>query len=170
MQIDVVCGDSNAAAFLHADNVEPDTKNGLISVLTRAAIVELNKKNPEWWQRVTVRCLDNNPFQYDPDDMDCMNMSLYSWAKTESATKEREENRLADQELREQPEANNPFSADQPFLAGPCDWDIRLAERFLYLTNTDLWLGDHDKSWHLPLLVTLREEAKKENNINGSPS
>ncbi len=78
VQIDVVCGDSNAAAFMHADNVEPDAKNGLMSVLTRAAAVESNRRNPEWWQRVTVRCLDNNPFQDDPDDMDGMSMFIYS--------------------------------------------------------------------------------------------
>ena len=41
------------------------------------------------------------------------------------------------------------------------DFDVKLVQRLLYYTTSDLWLSDEDKDWPYPLLVTLRETTHK---------
>ena len=54
--------------------------------------------------------------------------------------------------------------ADTHYLAHPLkaisDYDIKLVQRLLYFTASDLWLSENDKDWHLPLLITLREKDR----------
>ena len=43
----------------------------------------------------------------------------------------------------------------------PPDYDILQSGRVLELQNRDLWLRPTDMSWHLPTLMTIREEPFK---------
>ena len=47
-----------------------------------------------------------------------------------------------------------------PCLA-PEDYHARVSERVKHMTRGDLWLGDNDCDWHLPLLFTIREMLLK---------
>ena len=38
---------------------------------------------------------------------------------------------------------------------------MKLGQRLLYFTTSDLWLSEEDKDWHYPLLVTLRVKLRK---------
>ena len=46
-------------------------------------------------------------------------------------------------------------------LHAPMDYQVRVSERVLHLSRADYFLGSRDADWHLPLLVTLREEGTK---------
>ena len=46
-------------------------------------------------------------------------------------------------------------------MVAPIDYDIKLCQRLLYFKNSDLWLSDTDRGWHLPILITLREVGTK---------
>ena len=48
-----------------------------------------------------------------------------------------------------------------PLLKDISDYDIKLVQRLLYYTASDLWLSEKDKDWHFPLLITLREQDRK---------
>ena len=48
-----------------------------------------------------------------------------------------------------------------PLLKAISDYDIKLVQRLLYCTASDLWLSDKDKDRHYPLLITLREKYKE---------
>ena len=39
------------------------------------------------------------------------------------------------------------------------DYDVKLCQRLLYYTPSDLWLTESDQDWHFPLLITLREQG-----------
>ena len=52
-------------------------------------------------------------------------------------------------------------SEDAHPLVAPEDYEIRVSERVRTLTRSDLWLGDNDNDWHLPLLITIREKAAR---------
>ncbi|MFM7978080.1 MAG: hypothetical protein ACKPKO_02085, partial [Candidatus Fonsibacter sp.] len=40
------------------------------------------------------------------------------------------------------------------------DYGVKLVQRLLYYTCSDLWLSEQDKDWHYPLLITLRQKEK----------
>ena len=46
-------------------------------------------------------------------------------------------------------------------MVAPQDYDVRQSGRVLELQNSDLWLRRTDLSWHLPILMTIREEPFK---------
>ena len=46
-------------------------------------------------------------------------------------------------------------------MVAPQEYDIRQSGRVLELHNRDLWLRPTDMSWHLPILMTTREEPFK---------
>ena len=54
--------------------------------------------------------------------------------------------------LSEHQESAHPLSA-------PLDYTVRVSERVLHLDRANYFVGSRDTDWHLPLLVTLREEA-----------
>ena len=43
-------------------------------------------------------------------------------------------------------------------MIAPQDYDVRQSRRVLEFHNRDLWIRPTDLSWHVPILVTLREE------------
>ena len=51
---------------------------------------------------------------------------------------------------------NTPLS---PALIAPQDYLIKLSERVKHLERPDLWLGEKDTDWHIPILLTIREHA-----------
>ena len=54
----------------------------------------------------------------------------------------------------------NPEDAEDHMMAPP-DYEVRQSGRVLELQNRDLWLRPTDMSWHLPILITIREEPFK---------
>ena len=46
-------------------------------------------------------------------------------------------------------------------MVAPPDYEIRQSGRVLELQNRDLWLRPTDMSWHVPILMTIREEPFK---------
>ena len=44
-------------------------------------------------------------------------------------------------------------------LSAPTDLVIKVSERVKHLDRPDLWLGENDTDWHIPILLTLREYA-----------
>ena len=48
-----------------------------------------------------------------------------------------------------------------PLVKAISDYDVKLVQRLLYYTASDLWLSDRDKDWHFPLFITLREQDRK---------
>ena len=46
-------------------------------------------------------------------------------------------------------------------MVAPPDYHIRQSGRVLELQNRDLWLRPTDMSWHLPILMIIREEPFK---------
>ena len=50
--------------------------------------------------------------------------------------------------------------AEDPMVALP-DHDIRQSGRVLEVQNRDIWLRPTDMSWHLPILMTIREDSFK---------
>ena len=56
--------------------------------------------------------------------------------------------------LSEHQESAHPMHAPQ-------DYSIKVSERVLHLERANFFIGSRDNDWHLPLLVTMREEATK---------
>ena len=46
-----------------------------------------------------------------------------------------------------------------PGLSAPKDYLIKISERVKHLERPDLWLGEKDTDWHIPILLTIREFA-----------
>ena len=46
-------------------------------------------------------------------------------------------------------------------LHAPIDYSIKVSERVLHLDRASFFIGSRDNDWHLPLLVTMREEPNK---------
>ena len=60
---------------------------------------------------------------------------------------------------------NSPLS---PALIAPQDFLIKLSERVKHLERPDLWLGEKDTDWHIPILLTIREHAYRNWRKRGS--
>ena len=60
----------------------------------------------------------------------------------------------AQRAYRDQEDATDPMVA-------PEDYDVRQSGRVLELQNSDIWLRPTDLSWHVPILITIREEPFK---------
>merc|ERR1712026_657617 len=56
--------------------------------------------------------------------------------------------------LSDHQESSHPLNA-------PLDYSINISERVLHLERAHYFLGSRDSDWHLPLLVTIREEGLK---------
>merc|ERR1712026_610382 len=56
--------------------------------------------------------------------------------------------------LSDHQESSHPLNA-------PLDYSIKSSERVLHLERAHYFLGSRDSDWHLPLLITLREEGFK---------
>ena len=76
--------------------------------------------------------------------------------KTEDNSRERG----VESQLKVAAQRGYPEDATDPMVAPP-DYDIRQSGKVLELQNTDLWLRPTDVSWHLPILMTIREEPFK---------
>ena len=64
---------------------------------------------------------------------------------------------MADEDLEflsEHMESSHPLHAPQ-------DFSVKVSERVLHLDRANYFLGSRDSDWHLPLLITLREEGLK---------
>ena len=75
-------------------------------------------------------------------------MAILGWGKTESPKAQRSEWART-----------NPVSDD--FLTGPKDYAINQSSRVLQLGNRDLWIKESGTDWHLPILITLRQESRR---------
>ena len=62
--------------------------------------------------------------------------------------------------LREAARKSYPENVDNPVIA-PRDYEVLQSGRVLELQNTDLWIRPTDLSWHVPILVTIRELLSK---------
>ena len=52
-----------------------------------------------------------------------------------------------------------------PPLKAISAYDIKLVQRLLYYTASDLWLSEKDKDWHFLVLSTLREKTERTGGI-----
>ena len=119
---------------------------------------------------------NNHPSQlHTADDFDCCFMAIPSWRKPvgprittklwskiatgqPAISRERGfEGQLRAAAQRGYPNAED---AEDPMMAPP-DYEVRQSGRILELQNRDLWLRPTDMSWHLPILITIREEPFK---------
>ena len=75
-------------------------------------------------------------------------------------TEDNSRERGVESQLRAAAQRGYPEDAEDPMVAPP-DYDIRQSGRVLELQNSDLWLRPTDMSWHLPILMTIREEPFK---------
>ena len=75
-------------------------------------------------------------------------------------TEENSRERGVESQLRVATQRGYPEDATDPMVAPP-DYEIRQSGRVLELQNRDLWLRPTDMSWHLPILMTIREEPCK---------
>ena len=148
-------------------------------------VAQQNKGKP-FANRVNFRTLDSNIFSYEavPEDVDCMFTQVFEWGKTENCQKRRSdlhENLTAiglkydpdhgsiDQLIRDH--GSRMTKEDLEFLSdhqesshplnAPLDYCINISERVLHLDRAHYFLGSRDSDWHLPLLVTIREEGLK---------
>ena len=133
-----------------------------------------------------MRTLDSNIFSEDsvPEDVDCMFTQSFDWGKTEDCQRRRQEVQTKLVELATQYDSNfksidqvikdwGGYMSNEDFeylvehqesahpLHAPQDYSIKVSERVLHLERAHYFLGSRDSDWHLPLLVTLREEGLK---------
>ena len=85
---------------------------------------------------------------------------------TQTGDKSRE--RGVESQLKAAAQRGHPEDAEDPMVAPP-DCDIRQSGRVLELQNRDLRLRPTNMSWHLPILMTIREEPFKGHPRNGRP-
>ena len=88
------------------------------------------------------------------------------WSNTRERTQSKEKEQAEDSSypkgievlLRETARKDypDPENVDNPKIA-PQDYDARQSRRVLELQNRSLWIRPTDLSWHLPILVTIRE-------------
>ena len=93
------------------------------------------------------------------------------WKRTEEISRERrikaQLRATAQRAHRDREDATDPMVAPQ-------DYDVHQSVRVLELQNSDPWLRPTHRSWHFPILMTIREEPFKNNRSrtseNGRPS
>ena len=77
--------------------------------------------------------------------------------KKEKQTEDNSRERGVESPLKAVAQRGYPEDTEDPMVA-PQDYDIRQSGRVLEPQNRDLWLRPTDMSWHLPDLVTIREQ------------
>ena len=160
---------------------EGDTQNCLFNQMLRGFVSKVNS-GVDFAQRIYYTIIDNNPIenQESQEDLDCVFCHILGWGKQTSCHDAREkiQSKVSDLINKYRPgwtkassvlyfHANNLTEEDRNYLAdhsdgchptyGPRDYHVSVSERVKHLTRGDLWLGDHDNDWHLPLLFTVRE-------------
>ena len=80
--------------------------------------------------------------------------------KREKQTGDNSRERGVESQLRAAAQRGYPENPEDPMVAPP-DYDIRQSGTVLELQNRDLQLRPTDMSWHLPILMTIREEPFK---------
>ena len=80
--------------------------------------------------------------------------------KKEKQTEDISRERRVESQLKAAAQWGYLEDATDPIVAPP-DYDIRQPGRVLELQNRDLWLRPTDMSWHLHILMTMREEPFK---------
>ena len=132
---------------------------------------------------------NHQPQLHAADDLDCCFMAIFSWRKPvgprimrrlwsnittrqspnlreetddtkEKQTEDNSRERGVQSQLRAAAQRCSPEDAEDPMVARP-DYEIRQSGRVLELQSRDLWLRPTDVSWHLPILMTIREEPFK---------
>mgnify|MGYP000426721922 CR=1 FL=1 len=154
-QVDVMVGDGNMAAnsFIHGQEI-PDHSTSAIARCLESALAVVNKDMPVS-KRLTVTQVDNTSVvqkysaaTYGTGDFDCVLYHVFGWGKTHLQRSDRANLQASYRDV---------SSAQVDPAVKPRDWQVKRIERFLHMTNRDLFLGDADKDWHNPLFITLTE-------------
>ncbi len=92
------------------------------------------------------------------DDHDCGHMRSVSRGRARASSQTRKEvAQKEDEERRIAPRARTIVAATEEPMIAPFDLTVNQSARVLGIENQDLWLGQKDCDWHLPILVTLRQ-------------
>ena len=190
-RVDILCGDANQAAFKYYNHQAfHDIPNSMVVSLVRDMVATVNK-DLAYPQRLSMKFMTNNHEEnFVNDDPDCCVTFVFGWGKAKAAKATRrlmlqdlqpkgphltteewrdflltEREKAVDRFPKDQaritaieyllrPERNDPLEA-------PSDFHTAQSMRVLQTKREDLWLRDNDVSWHLPILITLREWAYK---------
>ena len=167
---------------VQAEGREGDTQNCLFNQILRGFVNEINSSQ-EFPHRLGYTIVDNNPVeaQEKQEDLDCIFCHIFGWGKQASCSEARQKMMNRVEELLQKYNARQSQRAstllyynghhmndeDREWLADhsddrhPCfapeDYHVKVSERVKHMTRGDLWLGENDCDWHLPLLINLRE-------------
>ena len=176
-RVDIFAGDANQGAYKYYNQqTNRDMTNSLVQVLTRRMVHEVNTGLP-YARRLGYKFLTNNHSDnFTNDDPDCCVMCILSWGKTKisrlvrSALEGSHTEHASDAASSAQSTFHSVLESrvselevvdTSDVMQAPLDFDVRQSLRVLQLDNRALWLPDRDTSWHLPILVTLRETMIK---------
>ena len=143
--VDLMAGDGNAASYNFINGQKaPDPSNSMIRRMTRLFTRTYNKDRP-FHKRISALVENNTPYELalTLTDIDCIDLTVFSWGKTAAAAKTRRELKADVSERSE--------------CYGPEDFRMVSSERAKRLNEKDLWFASSDLSWHRPLMITLRE-------------
>jgi len=150
-------------------------------------VMKVNEDIP-FPQRLSMSFMTNNHEEnFRIDDPDCCVMFVFGWGRAKMARASRKmlmqgvttETNLTNKQWmtllqQEQERLCDAFPKDnakqasieyllkperQSPLEAPTDFHTKQSLRVLETKREDLWLRDSDVSWHLPILITLREWA-----------
>ena len=140
-----MAGDGNAASYNFINGQKaPDPSNSMIRRMTRL-FTRTYKKDRPFHKWISALVENNTPYELalTLTDIDCIDLTVFSWGKTAAAAKTRRELK-ADVSKRSE-------------CYGPEDFRMVSSERAKRLNEKDLWFASSDLSWHRPLMITLRE-------------
>jgi len=190
-RVDVLCGDANQAAYKYYNHQTfRDIPNSMVVRLVRDMVESVNK-DLAYPQRLSMNFMTNNHEEnFRTDDPDCCVTFVFGWGKATAARTTRKlllqgiearsrfitRKEWHDALAKELEKAVDSFPKDQARikaieyllrperndnLDAPSDFHTTQSMRVLQTTREDLWLRGTDCSWHLPILITLREWAFK---------
>ena len=184
-KVDVIAGDANAALYKYYRSQEyQDLYDSSVAVMPREVQREVNTGHPfESKLHIDYSANNHPPQRHAADDLDCWFMAILSWRKPvaprimrklwsytttgqfanlREQTEDNSRERGVESQLRAAAQRGYPDPEDsQDPMVAPPNHEIRQSGRVLELQNRDLWLRPTDMSWHLPILMTIREEPLK---------